>query len=508
MVDLLLSLTVIGFQPRAPWLSAVTSRLQNSLCSSSTAAPSGPLLLQLGQQQQGPAGIQAAGVLIDQPVDQSSSLQQLQDMLAEAEVDYGELGSADASKQQQPELRPGQQQEQTEVDHASEPAQQNALNQHSPMSSSHAQGTAAAASSLQLSTEQLGILCWCIGRLNHRPDFRFMQRLGQELLHRLHQAPVEVVVDVLQGFVAVDCLPVGQLLQVLLDRVLELVPDMPPEALVRLCKSAVKLEQGLLQQQELHHDSSTWLQQYQQHHKKQIAAAVAHRQGIILWRSSCQQLADVLAYIASSGIQPSPEYMATAVDRAVAKLLEQGAPASSVCTLIWALATLGFKPHPQQLHQLLAALQKGLHLLGHRDLANIAWGLCTLKHRPGTTWLGLYMKQVAAKASYMEPQPLTDTLWALACFAAQPDREWLKLIMQAALKQVEGGGLSQQNAAVVVWALSQLGFQPQLFVQPVADGESGSAATTGGEIAGAVEGLLRVLCEQPGGASLAAGTPA
>jgi hypothetical protein len=233
-----------------------------------------------------------------------------------------------------------------------------------------------------------------------------------------------------------------------------------------------------------------WLQQY----KAELAAAVTRRQGLILSSSNTAQTADVLAFIAAAEQTPSLEYMTAAVTRAVNKLPD-GCPTPAVCTLLWALAHMGFKPHPKLLHQLLAALQRGLHLLGSQDLADAGWALCTLRHRPGNTWLSLYMKEVAAKARYMQAQALTDTLWALACFAAQPDREWLKQFVQAAGDKAAAGRLSKQNAAVVVWALQQLGFRPEQLVPAAAGGGSsgaGMATATVGGVESAVLSLVQV----------------
>jgi hypothetical protein len=229
-----------------------------------------------------------------------------------------------------------------------------------------------------------------------------------------------------------------------------------------------------------------------------IAAAVTHRQGIVLTGSSTVQLADVLAFIAAAGQTPSLDYMAAAVTRAVSKLPD-GCPTPAVCKLLWALARMGFKPHPELLHQLLAALQRGLHLLSSQDLADAGWALCTLRHRPGNAWLTLFLKEVAAKAPYMGPQALTDILWALACFAAQPDREWLKQVVQAVGSRAAAGALSQQNAAVIVWALQQLGFQPaQMLPAAAAEAQggedaAGAAAVPLSGVASAVVSLMEVV---------------
>jgi hypothetical protein len=389
----------------------------------------------------------------------------------------------------------------------------------------------------ELGTEQLGVLCWCLGRLEHQPQPRWMQQLAQQLLQHCLTAPAEVLVDALLGVVSLGYMPVGQLQQQLLARAAETIPSMQPETLRRLCQALVMLEQGLeayaaaaddgeaaavrqVEQQQQQQQTSprrgrsrsrqkssraaaaaptqptssrstspavsaaalaaASLKNYQQLLLPSLAEAIAQRQGVILWQSSTQQLADVFAFIAASGVQPSPEYMATGVSRAVDRLAD-GAPTTSVVTLLWGLARLGFKPHPQLLHQLLAALQRGLHLLSSQDLADIGWALCTLKHRPGSAWLGVYMQQVASKAAYMSEQALTDTLWALACFAAEPDREWLKRVLLAAGQLV----LSSRNAAVMLWALQQLGFQPQ------AEGWGLQQGVAGDEVQAAVVGLLQ-----------------
>lgn len=485
-MDLLLSLTVLGFQPSERWVTAATLQLQKGFSQVSTSAEE-PLLLDLAaleQQGQGPAGVQTAGLLSETLSDmQLTQLQQMQQLFVEAETDdeYEDYGANDNKT-----AKDSKGDRETSHAAAADVGEvEQYPRQQSPVGE---QKLDALASNCQdvvhtpLTAEQIGILCWCVSRLNHPPKLSWMQQLALQVLQQCSEAPVEFVVDALQGFTAVGCLPTGPLQQRLLKRALETVPVMSPEGLVRLCHALISLEEGLAQYE--HITDGSHLAQYRTDHKMQLAAAIAHRQGIILWQSTCQQLADVLAYLAATGIKPSTEYLTTGVSRAIAKLQEQGAPASAVCNLIWALAMLGFKPHPQQLHQLLAALQRGLHLLGSQDLANIAWGLCTLKHRPGSAWLGLYMRQVAAKAVYMQPQALTDTLWALACFAAEPDREWLKQMVQAVLKQLQTGVLSQKNAAVVMWALHQLGFQPQQFVGGI-----------GGDVERAVEGLLHLVVQ-------------
>lgn len=381
----------------------------------------------------------------------------------------------------------------------------------------------------RLLLDHLGVLCWCLGRLQYEPNPEWMQLLGQILL--LETGPVlpvvptalrqEVLVDVLVGCLATGYLPVGQLQQQLLAQVLQCIPTMPPESLRRMCQGLVELEKGLegynqqpaalamlLQQQQWEQQqggagqgagsadststsstSGSILEPLLQY-KGAIAAAVAHRQGSILTSSSTAQLADVLAFIAAAGQTPSLDYMTAAVTRAVDKLPD-GCPTPAVCTLLWSLACMGFKPHPQLLHQLLATLQRGLHRLSSQDLANTGWALCTLRHRPGDVWLSQYLKEVAAKAPYMESQALTDTLWALACFAAQPDREWLKQVVQVVGARAAAGALSQENGAVVLWALQQLGFQPEQLLPPPGAGAAGVPAA--GAVHAAVAGLVRVV---------------
>jgi hypothetical protein len=515
-VDVLLSLTSLGYKPPESWTRAALVRIQHGFTSSSSSSSqSAALVLPPAELQQqfwskvSPAGVAEAGLLLpatdgadsttaatagaaaaaDQAVSMlelpsADELQQLQNLFAAADAEEEASSSSTAAAEDAAVEQPQQQQQ----------ALSSSLPNRLPQQQQQE----------DLDIEQLGVLCWCLGRLEQHPQPQFMQQLSQQLLQHCAVAPVEVVVDSLLGCVSLGYLPVGQLQQQLLARAVELAPSMRPEALRRLCQAAVMLEQGLasyaaadsadlvsaaaeeVEQQQTPGrrgrgrsrqrssrtataatiSSSVYasaaavaaasLQQYQQQQLPQLADAVTHRQGIILWQSTTQQLADVFAFIAASGLKPSPEYMATGVSRAVERLAE-GAPATSVVTLLWGCARLGFKPHPQLLHQLLAALQRGLHLLSSQDLADVGWALCTLKHRPGSAWLGMYMQQVVSKAAYMPAQALTDTLWALACFAAEPDREWLKRVLLAAGKLQ----LSNRNAAVMLWALQQLGFQPQ-----------------------------------------------
>jgi hypothetical protein len=536
-LDLLLSLASLGYKPRDSWMRAALARIQDGFSSSSSSSSEHAVLLLLPPlelQQQfwssiSPAGVAEPGLLLPAADDAGSSaaaaavsqaanglevpshdeLQQLQDLFKTAAADADELPSRLAAAAADAGAAAEQQQQ-----------QQQAL-------SSKILGISQQQQQQQeeLSIQQFGVLCWCLGRLEHHLKPQWMQQLGQQLLQHCPAAHAEVLIDVLLGCVSLGYLPVGQLQQQLLARAAELAPTMQPETLRRLCQAAVMLEQGLAayaaaDAADLHDvaavqaeqpaprgrsrgrqrsssaastNSSSGvrvsasalaaasLQQYQQKLLPQLAEAVTHRQGIILWQSSTQQLADVFAFIAASGLKPSPEYMATGVSRAVEKLAE-GAPTTSVATLLWGCARLGFKPHPQLLHQLLAALQRGLHLLSSQDLADVGWALCTLKHRPGSAWLKVYMQQVVSKAAYMTEQALTDTLWALACFAAEPDREWLKQVLLAAGKMQQ---LSSRNAAVMLWALQQLGFQPQ------ADGWGLQQGAAGEEVQQAVVGLLQ-----------------
>lgn len=518
VVDLLLSFVALDHKPPQRWMDAAVTRLQDALLalaaeaqqhpntadfsSSSVGIGMGPgsqqpqqqqlLFLppydpqQLLQDQQ----LQEPGLLISQPGPQqqqqpveAAELEELQLLFDEAEE-----GEADDSSVAAESITGLQQQQQQQVQQAEagapvQPAeQQQGLSARMSMSIS-SQASSSHSLSLRwqllhpgLMPEHLGVLCWCIGRLQFQPSRGWMQLLGEVLLLTVPAVSQEVLVDILVGCVATGYLPVGSLQELLMVRVLECLPTMPPESLRRTCQALVALEAALVEyEQQPAALAALWQQQQQgqmipaatgsisQHllqHKQQIAAAVVHRQGIILTGSTTAQLADVLAFVAAAEETPSLDYMSAAVTRAVEKLPD-GCPTPAVCRLLWALARMGFKPHPQLLHQLLAALQKGLHLLSSQDLADAGWALCTLRHRPGTSWLALYSKEVAAKAGYMEAQALTDTLWALACFAAQPDREWLKQVVLAVGSKAAAGELSQQNAAVVVWALQQLGFQPQ-----------------------------------------------
>jgi hypothetical protein len=353
--------------------------------------------------------------------------------------------------------------------------------------------------------DSLGVLCWCLSRLDFQPEPDLMHWLSLQLLHQVPHMSQEVCVDVVLGLVAIDYMPVGRLQQALLHRAEQLLPSMAPECLRRLCYALLQLQKGLEERAAAADSSSSsvsasrifvdgCLQEYKQQHWRQLADAITHRQGVILWQSSTQQLADVLAFIAASNIKPSSDYLTTAVDRAVEKLPD-GCPVPALCTLLWALARLGFKPHPQVLHQVLAALQRGLHLLSSYSLADAGWALCTLKHRPGVTWLELYMNEVASKASYMQAQALTDTLWALACFAAQPDREWLKRVVMSVGSKLADGQLSQQNAAVIIWALHQLGLQGHQLIPAEQTGHQQEANGLGADVefAHAIQGLVQAV---------------
>ncbi|KAF8068349.1 CYP59 [Scenedesmus sp. PABB004] len=545
VVDLLLSLLALGFQPTEAWTAAALGRVAQGFGSAGDGdGNDAVLLLELPdplRTQQGPAGVQAPGLLADGAAAgdapngagprELAQLAQLFDDAAEAEaLGEGEADGEAAAAAAAAAAESGQP--------LSQPAQAGA-----------GDGPAQPDEQPPLSAEQLGVLCWCLGRLSRlSPPHGWTAALARELLRQCGSAPAEVVVDVLLGLVATRRLPVGALQAALLARALELVPSMGAEQLRRLCIALADLEGGLKaaaaadaaaasQQQRAPEPApapvaaaqagggggsaaarggarrrsrcggrseardgggdaagsaaaaggaAAWLAAFREQHKAALAEAVTHRQGIILWQSSTAQLADVLAFVAASGLKPSAEFLATGVGRAVDKL-PAGAPAPAVVTLLWALARLGFKPHPALLHALLAALQRGLHLLSSRQLADAGWALCTLKHRPGAAWLGVYMQQVASKAGLMEQQALTDTLWALACFAAQPDREWLKRAAGAAAR----AGLSRRNAAVVVWALQQLGF----------DALVRGGAEPGGELEGAVSALAALVAQPEAGAA-------
>eukprot|EP00775_Hariotina_reticulata_P005825 gene5825-6066_t len=255
------------------------------------------------------------------------------------------------------------------------------------------------------------------------------------LLHHVPDMSQEVLVDVLLGLVAIDYLPVGRLQQALLHQAGQLLPSMTPECLRRLCYALLQLQQGLEERAaaaiistSLTNSSDYFdecLHQYKQQHSQQLADAITHRQGVILWQSSTQQLADVLAFIATSNIRPSSDYLTTAVDRAVEKL--DGCPVPALCTLLWALARMGFKPHPQVLHQ--------------------------------------------------------------------PDREWLRRVVMVVGGKLADGQLSQQNAAVIVWALQQLGLQAQQLIPAGQQGRQPEMKdlVAVDEFSRAVEGLVQAV---------------
>lgn len=553
VVDLLLSFVALDFKPSQPWMDAAMARLEAALVdltsnkqqpdrsslsssgSGSEAAPrqgAGSAGIQHLQQQllflppldlqrlQQDLQLQAPGLLVGrgagaglntrqqpQQLMEADELQELQALFdeAEEEEEEGEMEEQQAEQLQQEaaggggSLSAAQAAETPPAGAADAAAAAGAfaaqLRYNSAASSSDGLSLRRQLLQHQLAPEHVGVLCWCLGRLQFQPTRSCMQQLGQVLLlllAELHPSP-EVLVDSLLGCVAMGYLPIGVLQQQLLSQVLQCTPAMSRETLRRTCQALVALEAGLHQYEE--HPAalaSALLQQESaaavageniseplMQHQQQIAAAVVLRLGQILPTCTTAQIADVLAFVAAAGQTPSLDYMSAAVTRAVDKLPD-GCRTPAVCMLLWALARMGFKPHPQLLHQLLAALQKGLHLLSSQDLADVGWALCTLRHRPGGTWLSLYLKEVAAKAGYMEAQALTDTLWALACFAAQPDREWLKLVVAAVGSKASAGALSPQNAAVAVWALQQLGLQPEQLVGGATAGGVGPASAAFG----------------------------
>jgi hypothetical protein len=474
VVDLLLSLVSLRFDPEEGWMEAAVKRLQGdmtaALASSSDTLPPQqqqqlfvpPLALQPWQlMPEGPGLLVAPQALAEQPQGREvrpapQELQQLQELFDEAGDE------APRGPDQQQHQQAGGDDGGTAAAAAAEAPLAAAAAAEAPLAAAAA--APPAAFEVQLTGEHLGVLCWCLGRVEYTPRPAWMQLLGQLLLLHCATAPAEVLVDACLGCVAAGYLPSGPLQAQLMAALQTRVSAMSQECLRRLCQALTSYEAELSAQQQQQAAASA-LQQYVQQQRPQLAAAVLQRQEALLRGSSTAQLADVLAFLAAAGATPELAFMDAAVTRAVAQL-PSGCPAPSVCTLLWALAVMGFKPHPQLLHALLAALQRGLHLLGSQDLADAAWALSTLKHRPGTQWLALYLKEAAAKAQYMQPQALTDTLWALACFAAQPDRECLKQLVLAVGSRA--GGLGRQNAAVAVWALQQLGLtQAQLLAGSV-----------------------------------------
>jgi len=353
-----------------------------------------------------------------------------------------------------------------------------------------------AASLTPLGPRQLAITAWCLGALDFIPPQPWLQAFSRSLIARADQLGPNELADVLHGLAGIDSPPGPALSRRLVARSGAVMGEMGEEALARTCRALVRLgirpaaagaAAALLPaavqppQQQRTRGRRGKQQSVVEGEQAASSSSSSWPDGLerALMRLNPQlttaHVADILGLAAWAGFSPSPAAVAAAAEAAAAAA--PSAHPTAIVGALWALARLSYKPPPQLLHALLSALRPRLNVLGCRDTADAAWALCVLRHRPGAAWLGAYMGEVAARAGYMSSRELTDSLWALACFGAKPDEEWLRRVAAAAAARLgnssgsssSGGGEEEEeaaatgaavgDAAVLVWALRELGYR-------------------------------------------------
>ncbi len=82
--------------------------------------------------------------------------------------------------------------------------------------------------------------------------------------------------------------------------------------------------------------------------------------------------------------------------------------------MLWAVATLGFRPSHTLLQRYLFSCYVALPRMRPQELANLAWAVASMRVRPGRAWLRRLTQCLAQQAPALKPQELANSAWALS----------------------------------------------------------------------------------------------
>jgi hypothetical protein len=203
---------------------------------------------------------------------------------------------------------------------------------------------------------------------------------------------------------------------------------------------------------------------------KQLLAHMA--QPALLARSNAQDVSMALYAAAVLGVQVAEQQLEALLAVAAANI-DSAAP-QALANMLWAVATLQYRPREQWLSMVedrccdLLQQQASHQQIGSafsaaftcKGLHQLLWSMAKLQWMPEQRFLSLFWSVSQAELPHMTPHGTTGILWAAASLEVMPPEAWLHTWLSAMQQQLLDGRCGDQDVSNALWAVVKLGLRP------------------------------------------------
>lgn len=306
---------------------------------------------------------------------------------------------------------------------------------------------AAANTMERFSPQDLATSAWACGRLRHA-DARMLSALRVQALACMSDMRHQALSNLAWSLATLG-LGDEALTAAVISRAMQLADGFHAQGLANVAWAVVKL-----QQQPKHSNASASQYLPSQHSSSASVSAATSTDHTSRRRSVGQHTGQL-------GQQQSTRDLLQVLCSAAVPRLPTASP-QEVCNLLWACATVQFRP-PDEPFLTAAATRIAAvaEVCAPLDLAQALWALETLRFRRKATQQAL-LQSALNRLHQFDPQPLSNLAWAVASSGMQYPRglpEAVAQQLQALLPQ-----MTPQGMATTLWALSKMGRVPQQLV--------------------------------------------
>jgi hypothetical protein len=306
---------------------------------------------------------------------------------------------------------------------------------------------AAANTMERFSPQDLATSAWACGRLRHA-DARMLSALRVQALACMSDMRHQALSNLAWSLATLG-LGDEALTAAVISRAMQLADGFHVQGLANVAWAVVKL-----QQQPKHSNASASQYPPSQHSSSASVSAATSTDHTSRRRSVGQHTGQL-------GQQQSTRDLLQVLCSAAVPRLPTASP-QEVCNLLWACATVQFRP-PDEPFLTAAATRIAAvaEVCAPLDLAQALWALETLRFRRKATQQAL-LQSALNRLHQFGPQPLSNLAWAVASSGMQYPRglpEAVAQQLQALLPQ-----MTPQGMTTTLWALSKMGRVPQQLV--------------------------------------------
>eukprot|EP00878_Enallax_costatus_P022701 GHUV01024104.1.p1 GENE.GHUV01024104.1~~GHUV01024104.1.p1 ORF type:complete len:535 (+),score=144.39 GHUV01024104.1:216-1820(+) len=170
----------------------------------------------------------------------------------------------------------------------------------------------------------------------------------------------------------------------------------------------------------------------------------------------------IVSFVGRLGMQPTPEWLATITAAAIDRVAQRDTlQVAEYRRLLVGLASLGWRPNPQQLQMIVDKSYPLLQLPTTQvhDLVEIAWSLAQWETPMPQQWTQVFCDRMTRQRRFIRPGQLGSLLYSLAYLRAPPRPDQIDYLLQDLRIQFDDA--TCDDLANVAMALVQFQFTPR-----------------------------------------------